>query len=237
VVFAFALAVQFDAVGIMHEPVEDSVGECGIANHVVPVFDLNLAGHEGRGGVEAVLHDLKQIARLFRRQGFRSPIVQYKQFDPAERLQQLGVTPVAAREGQRGEEPGHAVVDHRDVFPAGLLAKRAGQPTLADAAWPGDEEIAFVLVAGAKFEEQRAVEAADRAIIDILNARVLPQPGGAHPHFEALLPAQRYFVFEQQAEPLGVFEAAGLRIVSQLFEALSQAMQTERVQLIESGMG
>jgi hypothetical protein len=51
------------------------------------------------------------------------------------------------------------------------------------------------------------------------------------------LASQRGLVFEQQGEPLGVFEGARVRIVIEFLEALGHAMQAERVQLIESGMG
>jgi hypothetical protein len=61
----------------------------------------------------------------------------------------------------------------------------------------------------------------------------LAQPGGARPHFEALLPAQRRFVFEKQAEPLGMFEAAGLCVGGQVLEAFGHAVQAEGVQSIE----
>ena len=47
----------------------------------------------------------------------------------------------------------------------------------------------------------------------------------------------RGLVFEQQGEPLGVFEGARFGIVIEFLEALCHAMQAERMQLIESGMG
>ena len=45
--FPHALAVEFDAVGIMHEAVEDGVGEGGFADHVMPCVDRQLAGDQG----------------------------------------------------------------------------------------------------------------------------------------------------------------------------------------------
>ena len=54
--------------------------------------------------------------------------------------------------------------------------------------------------------------------------------------FELLLPAQREFVFEQQAEPFGVIEAARLGVVLQVLEAFGQAVEAERVQLVERRM-
>ena len=56
---------------------------------------------------------------------------------------------------QIGEEPGHAGVENRHVFPAGLVPERAGEPAFAQTAGPGDEQIAAFgdPVAGGEFEE------------------------------------------------------------------------------------
>ena len=60
--------------------------------------------------------------------------------------------------------------------------------------------------------------------------------GGPGAGFELLLPAQRQLVFEQQSEPFGVIEAARLGLVLQLLEAFGQAVEAERVQLVEGRM-
>jgi len=38
-----ALAAEFNAVGAVDEAIEDGVGECRIADHVVPMIDGHLA--------------------------------------------------------------------------------------------------------------------------------------------------------------------------------------------------
>lgn len=46
--FSHALAAEFDAIGIVYEPVEDGIGNGWIADHVVPVIDGHLAVDEDR---------------------------------------------------------------------------------------------------------------------------------------------------------------------------------------------
>jgi hypothetical protein len=58
--------------------------------------------------------------------------------------------------------------------------------------------------------DQHAVEAALGAIVDVLDAGLLAQPGVAQAGGEPLVVAQRGFAFEQQGEPLGVAEAGRL---------------------------
>ncbi len=84
---------------------------------------------------------------------------------------------------------------------------------LAQATGPGDQQVAALgdPVAGGELEEQRAVEPARTLIVDVLDAGGMAQPGDPGARFELLLPAQRQLVFEQQAEPFSVIEAARFR--------------------------
>ena len=118
------------------------------------------------------------------------------------------------------------------------MTERAGEPAFAQTGCPGDEQIAALgdPVAGGELEEQRAVEPTRRLIVDVLDAGGMTQPRDPGARFELLLPAQRLFIFEQQAEPFGVFEAARLGLVLQFLEAFGQAVETERIQLVERGM-
>ena len=50
----------------------------------------------------------------------------------------------------------------------------------------------------------------------------MAQPGGPGARFELFLPAQRRFVFEQQAEPFGVIEAARFGFVFEFLEPLAK---------------
>ena len=62
---AKALATQFDAVGVVDDPIEDGVGQGGIADKFVPAIDRKLTGDDQRAGAVAILDDLQQIALLF----------------------------------------------------------------------------------------------------------------------------------------------------------------------------
>ena len=47
----------------MDEPVEDGVGEGGVAEQVVPLLDGKLAGDQGGTGGVSVLEDLEEVNR------------------------------------------------------------------------------------------------------------------------------------------------------------------------------
>ena len=115
------------------------------------------------------------------------------------------------------------------------MAERAGKPAFSQAARAGDQQITALgdPIAGGELEEQSAVEPARTLIVDVLDAGGMPQLGDPGPCFKLLLPAQRRLVFEQQGEPFGVIETSGLWLVFEFSEALGQAVETERVQLVE----
>src|SRR5580765_2589777 len=66
---AQALAAQFDAIGVVDDPIEDGVGQGGIADEFVPAIDRKLAGDDQRAGVVAILDDLQQVALLLGQRG------------------------------------------------------------------------------------------------------------------------------------------------------------------------
>ena len=53
--------LELDAVGVMHEPIEDGVAEGGIADDVMPVIDGKLAGNECSALSVSVLEHFEQI--------------------------------------------------------------------------------------------------------------------------------------------------------------------------------
>ncbi len=118
----------------MDEAVEDRIGERRAGDHVVPSIDRHLAGDEDRSGVDAILDDFEEIARLLDGDRFRPPIVEDEQLGAGERAHELAVTSVATGERERGEQARHPVVEDGQIVAAGFVAERAGKPTLADPA-------------------------------------------------------------------------------------------------------
>ena len=64
VFFSHGFSFQIERVGVVHEAVEDGIGECGIADDVVPLFDRQLRGDDGRTGGVSVIEDVEQVAAL-----------------------------------------------------------------------------------------------------------------------------------------------------------------------------
>ena len=159
--------------------------------------------------------------------------------DPAECLEQSGVTAVAPGECERGEQTGHAVIGDGEVLPAGPLAQGAGEPGLADPAGAGDQHVVVTtdVIAACKRHHERAVETALGAEVDVFNAGLLAQAGGSGAGLVAFLAAQGSLAVEQQAEPFLMGEAAVLGVLGHLGKGARHAGEAEGGQHLVGGMG
>ena len=47
----------------MNEAIQDGVADCWVADNVVPMFNRDLAGDDGRGATVAIIEDLRRSRR------------------------------------------------------------------------------------------------------------------------------------------------------------------------------
>lgn len=161
--------------GVMDEPVENGVCKGGIADDLMPLFDRNLTGDEGRGALVAIFEDFEKVSLLGFGEDGQAPIVQNQELDAPERLEEPAIAAIAAGQRQRLEEARDTLIENAFSVTAGFVPERAGDPTFPDAGWTRDKEPFGSIdpAAGDKFLEQRAVDAARRAQVDILDDGVL----------------------------------------------------------------
>ena len=77
--FAHGLALEREAVGVVHEPVQDGVGERIVADAGVPLVGRQLAD-DNRGGLSvAIIHDFHQVVAVRRFQRFQPPVIDDQQ--------------------------------------------------------------------------------------------------------------------------------------------------------------
>src|SRR5579872_5036320 len=104
-------------------------------------------------------------------------MVQEEQIDARELPHQPGVATIAAGQCQRTEQARTALVEDRQILPASPVAQCTGDEALAGAASAGDQAMAVLAdpIAAGQVEEQRPVEAAWLAEVDILGGSGLSQ--------------------------------------------------------------
>jgi len=70
----------------------------------------------------SILHQLQQVASLLGRHRSKSPIVEDQELDARQGPEKASMAAVAAREGERVDQPRQPVIEHGAVVPAGLVA-------------------------------------------------------------------------------------------------------------------
>src|SRR5665213_4603328 len=73
VLLSHAFSGELKAVSVMNEAVQDRVAQGGIADNVVPMFDWDLAGDNGRGATVAIIKDLQKVAPFGRVENRKEP--------------------------------------------------------------------------------------------------------------------------------------------------------------------
>lgn len=75
---------------LMHQPVQDSVGQRWIIQPLVPVLDWELAGHDSRAGADAIIHNFQQMAAGVFRRRLQSPVVKHQDINARKLRQAAG---------------------------------------------------------------------------------------------------------------------------------------------------
>jgi hypothetical protein len=95
---------EHDPVGVVEQPITDSVGEGGLADVIVPLGGRELARHDRRAAAVAILEDLEEVAPLLVLHRRQSPVLKDKDVHPGELTQELAVGAIGACEAEVVEE-------------------------------------------------------------------------------------------------------------------------------------
>jgi hypothetical protein len=96
----------------VHEPVEDCVGEGRLSDDLVPGFQRELAGNDGRPAAVTFLDDFHEVAALHGREAIRPPIVEDQQSGTGKLAEQPVEAAIATGEFELGEEPWQPMVEN-----------------------------------------------------------------------------------------------------------------------------
>ena len=212
VLFSHAFSGELKAVSVVNEAVQDGVAEGGVTDDVVPMFDGDLAGDDGRGATMAIIKDLQKVAPFGRIENRQAPVVEDEELNAADGFEQAAIAAVAASEGERLEQTRDAVILDRTIVAAGFVAEGASNPTLAEPGCPCDEQVLVAVdpVADDESGEDGAVDAAWRAQIDIFHACALAQRGELEARRETFGVSLGGFAIDQKSDAL--LERQGIEI-------------------------
>jgi hypothetical protein len=223
-------------VGIVDEAVQDGIGECGVSDHRMPVFEWELAGEEGGASAVAVFEDLEEVAALGVGEGGEAEVIEDEELGPGQAVEELGVGAVRAGQGQFSEEPGEAIVAGGEAVTAGTVAEGAGQVALAGAGGAGDEDALVVAdpVTAGEAQNQGAIQSAGTAEVEVLHDGREMELGELKESGEAAIIAEGDLAFQEQSQAVLEGEAVHVGHAPLLFEGLGHTGEAKFVELIES---
>ena len=194
--------------GIVDEAIEDGVGVGRVADDLMPFVDGDLTGEDGRAAAVAFFEDLVEIAARPAVERIEAPIIEDEELSAGEAAHDAGMAPVAARQGEIGEELGDALVRDGAVVATGLVAESTRKITLSDAGGATKDQIVMRVdpLAIGELVEQGAIETAWGSVIDVLDDGRMTQPGIAQADGKALVATMGNFAIDEQAEPISMGE-------------------------------
>lgn len=129
---------------VMYDAVEDAVGECGIADLLMPFGHRQLRSEDQRPRLITVFANLPKIAALRFGKRRHGPVVDQQDVDAAEPRQQSAETAIGARDGEIAKQRGCPCVISRVSVTASFMRQRRSKVALAYAGWSQHENV-FVL--------------------------------------------------------------------------------------------
>src|SRR5258705_11662661 len=100
VLFSHAFSGELKAVSVVNKAIQDGVAEGGVADNVVPMFDGDLAGDNGRGATVAIIKDLQKVAPFGRIENRKAPVVEDQALNAADGFEQPAISAVAPGKGR-----------------------------------------------------------------------------------------------------------------------------------------
>ena len=106
-----------------------------------------------------------------------------------------------------------AQVAHAVALPAGLVGQGAGQPGFTDTGGAADDQVEAVAqpLTTAQLQDQRLIQSARAAVVDVFEAGVVLEPGLAQAAAQALVVAFSQLAVDQQAEAFLEAQAVDVR--------------------------
>src|SRR5271170_6839816 len=186
----------------------------------------------------AIVDDFEQVAALLRGQRSQPPVIEDQKLDTGEALEEAYIPAVSACQCKCVEQAWYAIIEHRSIVTARLVSERAGEPALAGAGFPCDQEVVSPPdpVAGRELGEQRLVETARRLGVEILDGGGLPEVGKLEPRDEPPAFALDGLAIDEEADPLLEHERSNGGLLPLLLERFGHADKTEGDQPIVCGM-
>lgn len=109
--------------GIVRQPVEKSVGDGGIAHHLMPVLNRQLACYDRRCRSMPVFNDLERVSSLGIGERCKTEVVKEQDRRFCQLCEEPGIAAVGPCDGESVMELGCPDIEGAEAFPAHLVGE------------------------------------------------------------------------------------------------------------------
>lgn len=120
---------------MVQQAVQDGIGDGGLPDDSVPVFDRALAGDDRGIFLIAILDDFEEIIALRVVERSQEQIIEDEQLDLGESGQHLEMRAIGLSRQQHFEQTRSAQIEDGVTLAGGEVAKRTGDVAFADTRW------------------------------------------------------------------------------------------------------
>jgi hypothetical protein len=120
---AHGFAIEFDAIRVMNQPVENAIGEGRIADLFMPMNKWQLRGQDHRPALIPVIAKLQEIASFAIFQGSHGEVVEDQDVNARELSELAAKAPVDMRDSEVSEQLSGPFVQNREAIAAGFLCE------------------------------------------------------------------------------------------------------------------
>src|SRR5690606_38770799 len=233
---AHRLALELEAVCVMHEAIADRVSDGVVADEGVPEMRLVLARDDRRTHGVAILEHFSKIAPLCGLERRRAEVVDDEEVELCELLQQPRVGAVDAREVEIAEESRRACVERAVTGAACLFAERAGQLGLPEPGLSGEDHVLMrgEPAAGDEFLHLLLFEPSLVSVVDVLYAGLHGELGVTDARaVAAVLPRAPLGVGEEADEVGGIERLTAAAAFAPLRERIGHRRELHRLKLVD----
>src|ERR1035437_7312843 len=103
---AHGFAGNLDAMSVVHQTVEDAVGDSGILDQLVPTRHRQLGSEDGGASLVAILADLPDFAALVFIQRRHGPVINHQNVDATKSCQEVTQASIGPCQGQFTQQGG-----------------------------------------------------------------------------------------------------------------------------------
>jgi hypothetical protein len=236
---ALGFALELDAIGIVHETVQNGIGESGIRESGMPCIHRDLSSDQGGTSSVSVIEYLQEITGLLDSQGVTQPVIEDEELGAGQGMKEFGIGTVDVRDGEIVEEAGSTLVADREAQTASGVAQSASQKSFSSACGTQDDGVEMTVdpFTLGQFEDKLTREAAGSREVEVFKGSRKAEAGSLEIALQTTVVTAGTLAVNEESQAFLKGQVGILGIVELFLQGGPKTGQTELGELVKHGLG